>query len=151
MAPFYRDGVPSHPFLPPDWVYPQSWTCFSSNFLGMLTERLYPVGHPDDTASSMRETTSHATPDHVFSRVLRSGDITIVLRSIGRLSPCGPETQVNNTVRHLLRSCRVAYLILSHKRYRFPYSSRSTSLTTHQMVSDVWSRLALRTSSRGCR
>jgi hypothetical protein len=87
-------------FLLTGTVYPNSWTRFSSESLGMLTEGFYRPGQQDDSAwSTMREPVSHATPDHVFARISRSGDITMVPRSIGRPSSCGPATQVDSTVR----------------------------------------------------
>lgn len=86
-------------FLLTGTVYPNSWTRFSSESLGMLTEGFYRAGQPDDSSPSLLESVSHATPDHVFAQISRSGDITMVPRSIGRPSSCGPATQVDNTVR----------------------------------------------------
>ena len=86
-------------------VYPNSWTRFSSESLGMLTavEGFYSAGQQDDAASRMLEPVSHAAPDHVFARISRSGEITMAPRSIGRPSSCGPATLVDNTVRSALR------------------------------------------------
>jgi hypothetical protein len=91
-------------FLLTGTVYPNSWTRFSSESLGMLTEGFYRAGQQDDTTwSTMREPVSHATPDHVFARISRSGDITMVPRSIGRPSSCGPATQVDSTASLLVQ------------------------------------------------
>ncbi|KAI9454222.1 hypothetical protein BJY52DRAFT_1225196 [Lactarius psammicola] len=96
-------------FLLTGTVYPNSWTRFSSESLGMLTasEGFYRTGHRtptiDDAASSTLEPVSYATPDLVFARISRSGDITMAPRSIGRPSSCGPATLVDNTVSLLVQ------------------------------------------------
>ena len=83
--------------LPNRHDLPNSWTRCSSEYLGKLTEGFYIAGRPDDTASSMLELVGHATPDQVFARISRSGDITVP-RDIERPSSCGPATLVGNTV-----------------------------------------------------
>lgn len=79
-------------------VYPNSWTRFSSESLGMFTaaEGFYRAGQQED---GMLKPVSHPMPDHVFARISRSGDITMIPKSIGRPSSCGPATLVDNTVR----------------------------------------------------
>ena len=67
----------------------------------MFTEGFYRTGQPDDTAPSLLEPVSHATPDHIFARLSTSGDVTMVPRSIARPSSCGPAIQVDDTVRSL--------------------------------------------------
>ncbi|KAF8260283.1 hypothetical protein EI94DRAFT_1833944 [Lactarius quietus] len=80
-------------------VYPNSWTRFSSESLGMLTaaEGFYNPGQKDNAVSGMLEPVSHAEPDHVFARISKSGDITMVPTCIRRPSPCGPAALVDNT------------------------------------------------------
>ena len=87
-------------FLPNRHHLPNSWTCFSFEYLSKLTKGFYLAGRSDDsdTASSMLELVGYATPDQVFARISRSGDI-MVPRDIGRPSSCGPATLVGNTVR----------------------------------------------------
>ncbi|KAH9061957.1 hypothetical protein EDB87DRAFT_1576281 [Lactarius vividus] len=95
-------------FLLTGTVYPNSWTRFSSESMSMFsaTEGFYRPGHQpstfDDAASSMLEPVSHAAPDF-FARISRSGDITMVPRSIGRPSSCGPATLVDNSVSLLVQ------------------------------------------------
>ena len=73
-------------FLLIGMVYPNSWTRFSSESQGKLTEgsTLEPVGYE--------------IPEYVFARISRSGDITAP-RNIERPSSCGLETLIDNTVR----------------------------------------------------
>jgi len=86
-------------------VYPNSWTRFSSESLGVLTasEGFYRAGQQDDATFGMLEPVSHPAPDHVFARISRSGDITMVPKSIGRPSSCGPSTLVDDTVSLLVQ------------------------------------------------
>jgi hypothetical protein len=137
-------------------VYPNSWTRFGSESLDMFTasEGFYCAGHQpstiDDAASNMVEPVSHATLDRVFAQISRSGDITMVPSSIGRPSPCGPATLVDNTVRRalctrfLIRRNTLAHGLVWR---RFPCSFRSACHTTHHVVRDARLRLASR--SRG--
>lgn len=81
-------------------VYPNSWTRFSSESMGMFTEGFYRPRQPDDAIS---KPVSHATPDHVFARLSRNGDTTMVPRSIGRPTSCGSAIQVDNTVSLLVQ------------------------------------------------
>ena len=91
-------------------VYPNSWTRFSPESLGMLTasEGFYRAGHRpstiDDAASNKLKPVSHSTLNRVFAQISKSGDITMVQSRIGRPSFCGGATLVDNTVRF----CRVA-------------------------------------------
>ncbi|KAH9013019.1 hypothetical protein EDB85DRAFT_2035398 [Lactarius pseudohatsudake] len=95
-------------FLLTGTVYPNSWTRFSSESMGMFSpaEGFYRPGHPpstfDGAASNMLEPVSHAAPDF-FARISRSGDITMAPRSIGRPSSCGPATLVDNSVSLLVQ------------------------------------------------
>jgi hypothetical protein len=85
-------------------VYPNSWTRFSSESMGMFTEGFYRPRQPDD---AIFKPVSHATPDHVFAQISRNGDITMVPRSIGRPTSCGSAIQVDNTVRRPWRRVAV--------------------------------------------
>ncbi|KAH9020237.1 hypothetical protein EDB84DRAFT_1515548 [Lactarius hengduanensis] len=95
-------------FLLTGTVYPNSWTRFSSESMGMFSpaEGFYRPGHQpstfDGAASNMLEPVSHAAPDF-FARISRSGDITMAPRSIGRPSSCGPATLVDNSVSLLVQ------------------------------------------------
>jgi hypothetical protein len=142
------------PYLLTGTVYPNSWTRFSSESLGMLTadEGFYRAGQQDDAASGMLEPVSHATPDHVFARISRSGDITMVPRCIGCVHPPAVQQPPSTTPYVDTVHCVARALIrgAGFPARPGPHATRHTAWRA--MCGHVWhhARAAARGRGKGC-